>query len=372
MIDIVKRTTTIPGKRVFPKYLSKYFGIEICEKKASSLMKQLQLVATKQKKDPYKGQASHYHVSISKNNHVSQDFFIGPRKVILTDITYLYFSSFKVVCYLCCFKDAFTSEILGFSVSSSMDVSLVTEAYENMMLNHGNELRNPDVYIHSDSGSQYLSTTFQKILSDNDFVQSTSQRGNSQDNSPMESFFSRLKAEANNIVALAPSLDVVIELITGYIKNYNTSRIQLCLAGLTPSEFYSYVTTGVYPLESYFGVNSSKLLDVNDLLIFRRNAASEAAKKRRESYEEKRDSNNPLLIMNHDKMYVNRLISKFSLLVKKNNEKLDFFKSLLTDINSAIEFYYDSSEDIKIDLKNLLNWTKYPKLNYVMHMGPMF
>lgn len=45
------------------------------------------------------------------------------------------------------------------------------------------------VYIHSDQGSQYLSTSFQELLNDDDFIQSMSARGNSYDNAPIESFF---------------------------------------------------------------------------------------------------------------------------------------------------------------------------------------
>ena len=83
-------------------------------------------------------------------------------------------------------------EILGSAVSRTMDVALVKEAYDRMKREHGNELHEPGVLVHSDQGSQYLSTTFQQMLSDDGFLQSVSRRGNSQDNAPMESFFGRM------------------------------------------------------------------------------------------------------------------------------------------------------------------------------------
>lgn len=79
----------------------------------------------------------------------------------LTDITYLYYQKplgTDKVFYLCVFKDAFTSEILGHSTSERMDISLVREAYEMMMNLHGDELqavkqKGLAVLIHSDQGA---------------------------------------------------------------------------------------------------------------------------------------------------------------------------------------------------------------------------
>ena len=58
-----------------------------------------------------------------------------------------------------------------------MDVSLVTEAYHRMMDQHRSKLNHPDVLVHSDQGSQYLSTTFQTLLEDDGFMQSMSKQG---------------------------------------------------------------------------------------------------------------------------------------------------------------------------------------------------
>lgn len=151
-------------------------------------MKEMNLVANRPRKDAYKNQATHNHEYSSPKNAVKQNFSVGPRRVILTDITYLYYGPVRTPIYLCAFKDAYTKEILGHCVSSRMTVSLVKSAYDVMMENHGHELRGAACVIHSDQGSQYLSTTFQRLLSDDGFLQSVSDRGNSQDNAPMESF----------------------------------------------------------------------------------------------------------------------------------------------------------------------------------------
>ena len=130
-----------------------------------------------------------------------------------------------------------------------------------MMEKHGKEIKTDKVksYIHSDQGAQYLSADFKTLLSDDEFIQSNSFRGNSQDNAPCESFFSRMKNETLDIISRCKNFDTVKELIDGYMESYNNVRYQLPLAGLTPHEFYLYVTTGIYPLDNYFGVKADKL-----------------------------------------------------------------------------------------------------------------
>ena len=215
---IIARNGVIPGKRTFRVELFRRFGITVNLKRIARLMKKMNLVAQVPHKDAYKHQASHNHVCAAPPNAVGQDFFIGPRRIILTDITYLYYGPIRSVFYLCVFRDAYTRENLGWDAGTRMDVSLVKAAYDAMMAKHKGEFKDSAVYIHSDQGSQYLSTTFTQLLEDDDFVQSVSARGNSQDNAPMESFFSRLKADIIDMAALCKTLDAALKLVDGYLK----------------------------------------------------------------------------------------------------------------------------------------------------------
>lgn len=57
------------------------------------------------------------------------------------------------------------------------------------MLNQIKDKSNPERTIfHSDQGSVYNNLQFQKMLEDNNFIQSMSRKGTPIDNSPMESF----------------------------------------------------------------------------------------------------------------------------------------------------------------------------------------
>ena len=81
-------------------------------------------------------------------------------------------------------------------------------------------IKRDEVYIHHDQGSQYLSSSFTKILKDDGFIQSVSARGNSQDNAPMESFFGRLKTSILDIVAMTKNYESAEQLVNGYLEDY--------------------------------------------------------------------------------------------------------------------------------------------------------
>ena len=107
-----------------------------------------------------------------------------------------------------------------------------------IMLNQIKDKSIPEGTIfHSDQGSIYNSLQFQKMLEDNNFIQSMSRKGTPIDNSPMESFFGTLKSE----LIYNPLIDIkncdMIEEIKKYIDYYNNERIQKSLGYLTPMQF---------------------------------------------------------------------------------------------------------------------------------------
>lgn len=277
---IIKTLGFVPGKRTFRRHMFRRFNYNISVSRASAIMKKMQITAQLPKKDAYKGQATHHHECMAKPNLVNRNFKLGVRQVILTDITYIHYGYSRTPAYMCAFKDAYTTEILGHYVSGRMDVSLVQKAFNNMMENHKDEFpKNLEVYCHSDQGSQYLSTSFKQLLNENDFIQSMSRRGNSQDNAPMESFFGRMKTEVIDIIARCGDIATVRRLIDGYINMHNNERYQDTLAALSPNEFYTYKVTGQYPLDSYYGVKASELMPLEKII----EAKLEMQEKRRSS-----------------------------------------------------------------------------------------
>lgn len=375
---IIHKLGHIPGKRTFKTHLWRDYGVIISIKKIKKIMNKMHLIPTLPKKDAYLGQATHFHECACAINYVNQDFKVGPRRVILTDITYLFYGLSRIRCYLCVFKDAFTNEILGFSLSNIMSVSLVKEAYDMMMEKHGKEINTDKVqsYIHSDQGSQYLSTDFKTLLSDDNFIQSNSFRGNSQDNAPCESFFSRMKNETLDIISRCKNFDTVKELINGYIDNYNNIRYQLPLAGLTPHEFYLYVTTGIYPLDNYFGVKADKLYTIEEIVDAKIRKKEEESRKRKEAHNKRRIEaskiSNVEKILLRDQYILAKEISKWSNLKQTCDNQLLYLRDLYTRNCKAIIYYDDLSKEDKKRFENPLEWRDTPEMNYVMEMADLF
>jgi transposase InsO family protein len=111
--------------------------------------------------------------------------------VIIGDITYLPLVAGKW-CYLAVWQDKFTRRIIGWAVEERMTADLIIHAFDKAMRNG---LIEAGAIVHTDRGSQYVSTDFRARLSANKLRQSMSGKGNCYDNAQAESFFSRFKTE---------------------------------------------------------------------------------------------------------------------------------------------------------------------------------
>ena len=374
---VIQKLCFVPGKRTFKVHLYRDHNLSVSIKKIKRLMNEMHLVANMPKKDAYKGQAKHFHEACALQNHVKQDFKIGPRQIILTDITYLYQGINRELFYLCAFKDAFTSQILGWSTGKNMTTELVKTGYQNMMKKHGNELKkSAQVYIHSDQGAQYLSTDFKQLISDDEFIQSVSARGNSQDNAPMESFFGRMKTEVIDLIAMSPDYETAVRLIDGYIHQHNTIRYQYDLAGLTPDEYYEYMMSGVYPLDSYYGVKAEDLFTARQIVEARMKKAKEKASERREASRKRREEKAQLTsvasIILRDQRKIRREIRKWDNSHQLAEKQLNHLNNIFEKTKTAAQFFTSASHEIKELLRNPMNWKNYPEFDYVNDLGAIY
>ena len=371
MREVIRKHYYVPGSRMFAAWLWRDCAICVNRKHAARLMKKMGLKAYKPKKDAYKGQATHFHPCDAKQNLIERNFGEKPRQVILTDITYLYCLGHTVF-YLCAFKDGYTREILGWSVSRRMDVSLVLDAYQAMMKAHGSELHHPEVYIHSDQGSQYLSTTFQQILKDDDLIQSVSRRGNSQDNAPMESFFGKMKCQILSLVELCPDYETAVRLISGFMYAYNNEQYQYSLAGLTPVEFYKYQTTGIYPLDNYYGVKATELKPVKTLVEEHMKKLEEKRKKQIQRKENAEKKLQPLHIIATDQKKLHKEIRKTQTIIDDANEQIKVLTDLLNRVKKAAKAYAEADEPLREKLTDPMAWRETPPFDYVTEMKAIY
>ena len=226
-----------------------HVGIRMNVKKIRRLMKKYNLVCPIRRPNPYRRMAREMQTSHVAPNVVKREFRLyGARKILLTDITYLFYRGDK--CYLSVIMDAYTKEVLAWCVSESLAVDFVIQTVEQLQQAHGMSLDN-EVIVHSDQGCHYTSNAFIAKLREVEFVQSMSAKGCCWDNAPQESFFGHMKDEVKAEVSKCRSFHEVKELLEDWMDYYNHDRYQWDLLKLSPSEYYEYLQTGIYPLPKW-------------------------------------------------------------------------------------------------------------------------
>lgn len=221
-------------------------GTPMNRKKIQRLMRKYNLKCPIRKPNPYKKMLKESEVSEVAENLLERKFReYGPRYVLLTNITYLFYGRGNKA-YLSSIKDAYTKEILAHVVSSNMKEDFVLETINILMNNHKHELKT-DALIHSDQGIHYKAYTFKELLNNSQLRQSMSRKANCWDNAPQESFHGHMKDEID--LSNCNTIEDVKKVIDDYIDYYNNDRYQWNLAKLSPSEYYKYTMTGDYPLK---------------------------------------------------------------------------------------------------------------------------
>lgn len=204
-------------------------------KRIGRIMRKYKIICPYRKRNPYKKIAKATKEHSAKPNILKRNFKQEkPGKVLLTDITYLYYAGGKRA-YLSVIKDSSTNEILSHNVSTSLSLEIVIKTIDNLCKQR--EKLSEDAFIHSDQGFHYTSPKFQKLLVKNGIGQSMSRKGNCWDNAPMESFFGHMKDEVD--IKGCKSFKKVKIIVNKYMKYYNNDRPQWDLKKLTPVEYRS-------------------------------------------------------------------------------------------------------------------------------------
>ncbi len=226
------------GARQIKMTLNGQFDIKYNLKRIRRIMKKYKIICPVRRANPYKKmlKATHEHSVLPNllNREFKQDI---PGKVLLTDITYLYYGKGKKA-YLSTIKDGSTNEILAYNVSDRLTLDLATDTLVKLKKNRRVILAK-EAYIHSDQGTHYTSPTFQKFVKKLGLGQSMSRRGNCWDNAPQESFFGHFKDEA--YIKPCNSLEELKKEIRSYMTYYNNYRYQWNLKKMTPVEYRNHL-----------------------------------------------------------------------------------------------------------------------------------
>lgn len=226
------------GAKQIKMTLKNNFNINYNLKRIRRIMKKYNIVCPHRKSNPYRRmmKATKEHTVLPNllNRKFKQE---SPGKVLLTDISYLFFKHGQKA-YLSTILDASTNEILAYNISKSLKIDIVTDTIDKLIKNNSSLLRN-DSFIHSDQGAHYTSPIFQKKVKTYNLGQSMSRRGNCWDNAPQESFFGHLKDETS--IKECETFEELVKEITEYIDYYNNFRGQWNLKKMTPVQYRNHL-----------------------------------------------------------------------------------------------------------------------------------
>lgn len=157
--------------------LAGHFKIVFNLKRIRRIMKKYNIICPIRKANPYRRMMKATQEHRVLPNLLQRQFKQGiPGKVLLTDITYLFYGQGKKA-YLSTIKDGSTNEILAYYLSNRITLDIALNTLSKLRQNRKVKLAS-DAFIHSDQGAHYTSPLFQKKVKKYKLKQSMSRRGN--------------------------------------------------------------------------------------------------------------------------------------------------------------------------------------------------
>jgi len=156
----------------------------------------------------------------------------SPNVLWVADITFL--RTGEGWLYLAAVQDAYSRQIVGWSMATHMRATLVVDALQMAL---ARRRPGPGLIHHSDQGSQYVSLAFGRAARQAGIALSMGSRGDAYDNAVAETFFATLKKELVNRGGWSSRLalqSAVFEYIEAF---YNRRRRHSTLGMVSPTEY---------------------------------------------------------------------------------------------------------------------------------------
>ncbi len=212
-------------------------GVSCSENRVARVMRLSGIRAVGKRKYRVTTQSKHkYPVA---ENLLNRNFSADkPNAVWLSDITYIWTTEGWL--YLAGVIDVYSRMLVGWSMGSRITAELTLEALQQAISrrNVTPKLGSvPSVMHHSDRGSQYAATEYQKLLTETEMVCSMSRKGNCWDNAPMESFFATLKTELVYREQFKTRQEAKTKIFEYIEVFYNRQRRHSTLGNVSPVDF---------------------------------------------------------------------------------------------------------------------------------------
>ncbi len=164
-------------------------GHRVGEHRVARLMRQDGIRAKTVKKWRATTQSNH-QLPVAENTLNRQFMVTQPNRVWAGDLTYVWTTEGWL--YLAVILDLYSRLVVGWAMGTRLTVELAEHALTMALAN-----RNPPAGLlhHSDRGSQYAATRYQRLLHKRGITPSMSRTGNCWDNACVERFFGTLKRE---------------------------------------------------------------------------------------------------------------------------------------------------------------------------------
>jgi len=175
----------------------------------------------------YKGEVGKVAPNLLERNFKAS----APHKKLVTDVTEFHLFGEKI--YLSPVLDLYNSELLSYTIYKRPVLAMVTDMIAGTIAVIGSS---SNAILHSDQGWQYQHKDYQKLLKDNNIIQSMSRKGNCLDNAVMENFFGLLKSELLYLRKFESAENFMDEL-KKYLDYYNNKRIKEKLNGMSPVQY---------------------------------------------------------------------------------------------------------------------------------------
>lgn len=160
----------------------------------------------------------------------------GPNQLWVSDITYIIIwvgAIHYIFCYLSLILDAYTEEIIGWSVGPTLETTYPLEALK-MALKRIDGKTDIHLIHHSDRGCQYASSEYIKLLNDNHILISMTESGDPKDNAQAERINNTMKNELLKGMRFT-NIDEVIAAVARAVDFYNNERPHMSIDMMTPA-----------------------------------------------------------------------------------------------------------------------------------------